>query len=207
MASRLFVVRLPSSTFGRFLTPDWSASPEPIPYASMGNPQTLNLFAYVENNPITGTEPVGVVFRRGPSRSVLLISWNTADDTFRTGQWLRGRIYVRRCDLSPEGDPLLYFAANYREPYRSWSAISRPPFLTALSMWPKGDGWGGGGHLLSRTRVALNHSDGELNLAEGFSVPKWLKVEQFGQRPVEGICVNCGLGSGEPLLYLAGFAQ
>jgi len=66
----------------------------------------------------------GVVFRRGPSNRVLLISWNTSSDTFRTGQWLKGRIYQRRCDLSPEGDLLLYFAANYREPLRSWSAIS-----------------------------------------------------------------------------------
>jgi len=127
--------------------------------------------------------PFGVVFRRGPSKSVLLIGWNTSDDTFRTGQWLKGRIYERRCDLSPEGDLLLYFAANYREPYRSWSAISRPPFLTALAMWPKGDGWGGGGHFLSRRRLALNHRDGELKLAEGFSVPRWLRVEQFGERP------------------------
>jgi len=50
-------------------------------------------------------------------------------------------------------------------------------------MWPKGDGWGGGGHFLSRTRLALNHRDGEMKLADGFSVPNWLKVEQFGERP------------------------
>ena len=127
--------------------------------------------------------PFGVVFRRGPSKNVLLIGWNTSDDTFQCGQWLKGRIYERRCDLSPKGDLLLYFAANYREPYRSWSAISRPPFLTALAMWPKGDGWGGGGHFISKTRLALNHRDGERKLAVGFSVPKWLKLEQFGKRP------------------------
>jgi hypothetical protein len=31
----------------------------PIPYAIPGNPQTLNLYSYVENNPITGTDPDG----------------------------------------------------------------------------------------------------------------------------------------------------
>jgi hypothetical protein len=127
--------------------------------------------------------PFGIVFSRGPSKNVLLVKWNTSDDTFQVGQWLKGRIYERRCDLSPDGDLLLYFAANYREPFRSWSAISRPPFLTALAMWPKGDGWGGGGHFLSQTRIALNHRDNELKLAEGFSVPRWLKVKQFGKRP------------------------
>src|SRR5689334_24278886 len=97
-----------------------------------------------------------VIFRRGPSNSVLLIQWNTAQDTFEYGQWLRGRIYERRCDLSPDGNLLLYFAAKYKEPLRSWSAISRPPYLKALALWPKGDGWGGGGHFESRTRIALN---------------------------------------------------
>ncbi len=138
----------------------------------------VRLYAILARN-----APFGVVFRRGPSRNVLLIGWNTSDDTFQRGQWLKGRIYERRCDLSPEGDLLLYFAASYRKPYYSWSAISRPPFLTALAMWPKGDGWGGGGHFLSPTRMALNHRDNEFKLAEGFSVPRWLQIKQFGERP------------------------
>jgi len=77
----------------------------------------------------------------------------------------------------------LYFAANYKKPYQSWSAISRPCYLTALVMWPKGDGWGGGGHFLSRHRIALNHRDGAMEVAKGYSLPKGLRVEQFGERP------------------------
>jgi hypothetical protein len=57
---------------------------------------------------------VAVVFRRGPSNSVLLTQWNTDNDTFEHGQWLRGRIYERRCDLSPDGALLLYFAGKYK---------------------------------------------------------------------------------------------
>lgn len=53
---------------------------------------------------------VAVIFRRGPSRLVLLIKWNLKSDTLEYGQWFRGRIYERRCDLSPSGDLLLYFA-------------------------------------------------------------------------------------------------
>jgi hypothetical protein len=64
--------------------------------------------------------PTGVVFRRGPSKSVLLITWNTDHDIFEEGQWLKGRIYERRCDLSPEGDMLIYFAANWKQPHFSW---------------------------------------------------------------------------------------
>ncbi len=130
--------------------------------------------------------PIAVIFRRGPSKSVLLIRWDTSNDRFEHGQWLKGRIYERRCDLSPDGDLLLYFAANYKEPLRSWSAISRPPFLTALAMWPKGDGWGGGGHFLSQHRMELNHRKNEMSLAPGFQLPKWLRVGQFGEHPGRG---------------------
>lgn len=127
--------------------------------------------------------PLGVVFRRGPSRNVLLIAWNTSDDTSESGQWLKGRIYERRCDLSPNGELLLYFAANYRKPYRSWSAISRPPFFTGLALWPKGDGWGGGGRFLSENRIELNHRASEMELGSGFSLPRSLRVKPFGKRP------------------------
>lgn len=130
--------------------------------------------------------PFGVVFRRGPSKNVRLLGWNTLDDTFEPGQWLKGRIYERRCDLSPTGDLLVYFAAKNRAPIYSWSAVSRPPFLTALAMWQKNDAWGGGGRFVSRTRLELNHYAGELELAQGFSVPRWLKVSQFGERPGRG---------------------
>jgi hypothetical protein len=37
---------------GRFLSPDWSAKEEPVPYAKLDNPQTLNLYSYVQNNPL-----------------------------------------------------------------------------------------------------------------------------------------------------------
>ena len=54
-----------------------------------------------------------VVFRRGPSDKVALIGWDRHNDTFTLGQWLRGRIYPLRCDLSPSGKHLIYFAAKF----------------------------------------------------------------------------------------------
>src|SRR5215469_5959559 len=84
-----------------------------------------------------------VLFRRGPSRRVRLLSWNLETDEIDAGQWLKARIYERRCDLSPSGEKLVYFAANFRKPFYSWTAISRPPYFTALAFWPKGDCWGG----------------------------------------------------------------
>ncbi len=54
-----FEARYYSSSMGRFMSPDWSAKEEPVPYAKLDNPQSLNLYAYVLNNPLTETDPDG----------------------------------------------------------------------------------------------------------------------------------------------------
>lgn len=122
---------------------------------------------------------VSVIFRRGPSKHVLLVRWDLANDSFEAGQWLMGRVYERRCDLSPAGDRLIYFAASYRGPFRTWTAVSRPPYFTALALWPKGDAWGGGGLFLNENEVLLNHPESALDLASGYRVPKDVKVSRL----------------------------
>ena len=44
---------------GRFMSPDWSSTPEDMPYAKLTNPQSLNLYSYMYNNPIIGADPTG----------------------------------------------------------------------------------------------------------------------------------------------------
>jgi RHS repeat-associated protein len=56
-----FEARYYSSLTGRFMSPDWSAKEEPVPYAKLDNPQTLNLYAYVGNNPMTRVDEDGHV--------------------------------------------------------------------------------------------------------------------------------------------------
>jgi RHS repeat-associated protein len=47
-----FGARYYSNVFGRFLTPDWATKAVSVPYADFNNPQSLNLYGYVNNNPI-----------------------------------------------------------------------------------------------------------------------------------------------------------
>jgi hypothetical protein len=102
-----------------------------------------------------------VIVRRGPSSWARLLLWNTDTDTFEGGQWLRGRIYAERCALSPDGSLFLYFAAQHhknRDGYRgTWTALSKPPYLTALALWPLGDTWSGGGMFIDNRTICLNH--------------------------------------------------
>src|SRR5262249_31779379 len=46
-----FGARYYSNRFGRWLSADWSAIPAPVPYANIANPQTLNLYAMVSDDP------------------------------------------------------------------------------------------------------------------------------------------------------------
>ncbi|MEI9967762.1 MAG: RHS repeat-associated core domain-containing protein [Terracidiphilus sp.] len=56
-----FGARYFGSSMGRFMSPDWSAKVAPIPYAKLGDPQSLNLYAYVGNNPLSRFDPDGHV--------------------------------------------------------------------------------------------------------------------------------------------------
>jgi RHS repeat-associated protein len=54
-----FGARYYSSEMGRFMTPDWAAKPATVPYAEFGDPQTLNLYTYVENSPLNRVDANG----------------------------------------------------------------------------------------------------------------------------------------------------
>jgi hypothetical protein len=41
------------------MSPDWSAKEEPVPYAKLDDPQSLNLYGYVGNNPLSRADADG----------------------------------------------------------------------------------------------------------------------------------------------------
>ena len=106
---------------------------------------------------------VAVVFRRGPSDWYLVLSWDIAQGKVEFGSWFHGRIYAEKCDLSPDGQLLLYFVhqggkmgSDYTD---AWSGVSRLPWLTALGAWPQGTTYGGGGRFLSNRHLVLRASN------------------------------------------------
>jgi RHS repeat-associated protein len=54
-----FGARYFSSQWGRWMSADWTAAPSAVPYATLTNPQSLNLYAYVGNDPIDGQDADG----------------------------------------------------------------------------------------------------------------------------------------------------
>jgi RHS repeat-associated protein len=54
-----FGARYYASSMGRFMSPDWSKTPQGVPYADLTNPQSLNLYQYMRNNPLGGVDKDG----------------------------------------------------------------------------------------------------------------------------------------------------
>jgi RHS repeat-associated protein len=58
-----FLARHYSSNWGRFMSPDFNGADDyvlsPVPYADLSNPQTLNLYGYAGNNPLSNVDPDG----------------------------------------------------------------------------------------------------------------------------------------------------
>lgn len=172
--------------------------------ATGGPPQRTRLSVL-----FAASKPKAVILRRGPRDAFALVSWALDTHRFDCGQWMKGK--VKLCDLSPEGDLLLYFAAQYhrtdldseddsiprgtlgppphrpgRKPPRyktaqarkrlrqntgTWTAISRPPYFTALAYWPSEGTWTGGGCFLSEREIFLWESADGLRPRENVPIP------------------------------------
>jgi len=68
-----FGARYDSSSLGRFMTPDWAARPTAVPYAVFGDPQSLNLYGYVRNDPVSRADLDGHAAERDA-----FINWGDA---------------------------------------------------------------------------------------------------------------------------------
>ncbi len=77
-----FGARYYASTVGRFMTPDWAAKPTNVPYAHYGNPQSLNLYSYVQNNPATLGDPDGHELRVADDLQETVTSMRKQSSTF-----------------------------------------------------------------------------------------------------------------------------
>jgi hypothetical protein len=99
--------------------------------------------------------PAAVVFRRGPGRWWHISRWHLDTGDIEGGAWLYGTLYPRRCDLSPDGELLYYFALRMsRKEFlgvsglQTYSAVSKAPWLFALAAWRELGTWTRGYHFV-----------------------------------------------------------
>jgi hypothetical protein len=81
---------------------------------------------------------------------------------------------------------LIYFAAKTKGPIPAYTAISKPPYFTALALWPSLGTYGGGGLFATDDHVELNHDPFHRELGEGFSLRRGMQVSALGEHAGRG---------------------
>jgi hypothetical protein len=129
--------------------------------------------------------PVGMVFRRGPTKLVRVFLWDRERDKFKPCQWFKGRIFAEQSDLSPDGRYMIYLAMGgvaWAIPATggTWTAISRVPSLTAIALWGQGGGTRDGGGMFTS-----NHSYWLDAGWEGFPIRDTKELRRDFKRPAD----------------------
>ena len=118
--------------------------------------------------------PVAVVLRRAAGGWSQLHRWDLDSDEVTAGEWLHARIFPTRCDLSPDGRLFGFFAHDGR-PHRDaegWTAIVRPPHVTALAAWWEDSTWTTGPFFPAADRVW----PGGGGPPDHGTLPRWLRT-------------------------------
>ncbi|UUC45147.1 hypothetical protein [Flavobacterium cerinum] len=113
--------------------------------------------------------------------------WNLDNDTLEPGQWINKKVLMRNCDISPSGKYLIYPIDNfensdYRDNSNNRTAICKPPFWTALTVWEHDHALfdTGGGLFADEKTVLLNLYTTQAH--KEYPVPSDLNVSRFHTR-------------------------
>lgn len=135
--------------------------------------------------------PLGVIISCGPGKRNHLVLWRTDTDTFEPGQWFNGTIFESCSDISSSGKYLIYAATKHDTGYTmtSWTAISKPPYFTALAIWNREEHVGGG--------VFRGERDVLINQPSGFEKSA-IRIEKPGIK-VESLDSSLSISQNEML--------
>jgi hypothetical protein len=101
--------------------------------------------------------PLVVVLRRKPSKCFHVLTWNTFTNALTSGSWFRGQLYPMRCDVSFDGEWLVYLALGSRG--ETWNGLCRLPWLKTIGEGTNMGTWYGGGYWATPRLLRLNAWD------------------------------------------------
>ncbi|RYX81721.1 hypothetical protein EON83_22825 [bacterium] len=98
--------------------------------------------------------PFVVIIRRSPSKVFHIIRWDTRTDKFEHGSWFNGKIYSKRCDVSFDGQWMVYLAMG--SDGNTWNGCCALPFLKTYLEGNNFGSWNGGGMWRDEKTLLLN---------------------------------------------------
>lgn len=98
--------------------------------------------------------PYVVILRRKPSRMFHVIRLNTLTNFIEHGSWFRGRLFPMRCDVSFDGEWMVYFASGATSD--TWNGVCRLPFLRTSLESKHHSTYHGGGYWRDCKTLVLN---------------------------------------------------
>jgi hypothetical protein len=98
--------------------------------------------------------PVAVILRRKPSKCFHVMRWNTQTGAIEHGSWFRGQLYPLRCDVSFNGEWMVYLALGAGG--HTWNGVCRVPWLKTVAEGPNTGTWYGGGYWNQPGQLLLN---------------------------------------------------
>jgi RHS repeat-associated protein len=117
-----FGARYYASSMGRFMSPDFTGDddgpPGPVPYADLSDPQSLNLYAYVQNNPLNRFDSEGhdCVNASGASSGYILVqSTQNAANCASGFTYVNGTVTPGSGTYNAETGTLSYSISNYAD--------------------------------------------------------------------------------------------
>ena len=87
--------------------------------------------------------PTIVVIQRKRAKLFHILTVDALTHEFQEGSWFGGKLYALRCDVSPDGKFMVYFAMGAGG--QIWNGVCRLPWLKCLVEAGQNDTWSGGG--------------------------------------------------------------
>lgn len=128
--------------------------------------------------------PVVAILRRKPSKVFHVMRWNTETDEIEHGSWFRGKLYPLRCDVSFDGNWMVYLAMGAGG--NTWNGLCRLPWLKTVCESDNTGAWNGGGYWANRTTLLTN---------------SWSKIQREEKPPFKLSPMSTEYGEDEGVLY------
>lgn len=113
--------------------------------------------------------PYVAVIRRKPSKLFHIIRWNTQNDSLEYGSWFKGNLYLNKCDISFDGQWMVYLAMGGKNG-NTWNGVCQLPKLKTYLEGKNYGTWFGGGYWKNEEELLINGWAGEIKGTVPFKI-------------------------------------